>query len=107
MPVFKIPLLRPRGIPARVGRELCRDPSQGAAEGSPSAPLLPGDSFHPWVLTGLFRQFVLLIYFIIHCRPREGEQVLFYSERGDVAINAVTATSTFRVFLPRQVALQP
>lgn len=77
------------------GEGLRRDSSQGAGEGSPSAPPAPWGQFSPWVLTGLFRQLVLLIYFIIHTRLTEGERVLFYSERGDVAINAVTATPTW------------
>lgn len=89
--VFKIPLPWPCGIPAHMVR------------GPPSVPLLPGDPLPPApVLPAFFQQLSLLISFIIHkALPEQGERVLFHRKGGDVAINAVTATCTFRiVFFP-------
>ena len=75
-------------------------------------PLLPGhgDAFGPWGPTGFFRHFALLIYFIIHntLTERRGGRFLFYSERGDVAINAVTATCTCgKCFFPPRLPYGP
>lgn len=85
--VFKIPLPWPCGIPAHMVR------------GPPSVPLLPGDPLPPApVLPAFFQQLSLLISFIIHkALPEQGERVLFHRKGGDVAINAVTATCTFRI----------